>query len=568
MNALLARASLKRSARTRTRKNSISDAGCQPYSTRPLPLQIIPECSEIDSVSFDLHEHSRPSPRVTLSAFAFSIDDALLMLNDAPRSPALSASSSTDDCNSSADMPATPGASDDEDICELRLPSPRLRPKRITIRPLCITKTRSIVDDVPEKDTDTQPEEIQEEEDEYDFYTRQFQDFISLYSPLPSPAPVSAPVPARPDSIILSPEVAPKVPVEAPKPRGRSRFSKALPLLPLPTPPPTTLPPVPQLPASVSAAIRRKRVVPPMPMYPPPPPPTESRPPPRMAVPSDIEDDILFEEEEEPARAIVIEQVWFDDEESIYSQPSFVPAQDIHPISPAVQETPMNEMYLPRASTDSDAPRSSLDSFSSSSSQSHSSFSSNSEEEERCPISPFSFPPTPRPESEKTHQHHLRSRWSCSTISSLAAEPPRTILSPLRGVFGSKAKAKLGLGSRRAPPPPLPIMSPPRARGSPSGSPLRTRTNTNANTPTQNQSNGQTRPYKMPLTRMVFPTTPSPPSTPSTPTSNRVIHIRRQNSRSSTNSSSAWSDCGSSESGGSGSGLRRKPIPVEMFLRA
>ncbi|KAG1721562.1 hypothetical protein EDB19DRAFT_505246 [Suillus lakei] len=128
---LLACVSLKCSAHTRTRDNSISDAGCRSYSTttRPLPLQIIPECSEIDSVPFDLsisHEHSRPSPRVTLSAFAFSIDDNLLMLNDAPRSPALSASSSTDDCDSSGEMPPTPGASDDEDICELRLPSPRL----------------------------------------------------------------------------------------------------------------------------------------------------------------------------------------------------------------------------------------------------------------------------------------------------------------------------------------------------------------------------------------------------------------------------------------------------------
>ncbi|KAG2133293.1 hypothetical protein DEU56DRAFT_810812 [Suillus clintonianus] len=547
---VFARASLKRTSRTRTRKNSISipsDAGC-PLShsthTRPLPLQIIPELSEndfeFDSTPLSVPQpdvHLRPSPRVTLSAFAFSIDDALLMLNEEPRSPALSASSSTDDSNTSGEMPATPGVSDDEDICELRLPSPRLRPKRITIRPLCITKTRSIVcadeDDVAEvieKDTDAHSliEGHEEQEDEYDFYTRQFQDFISLYSPLPSPAPVSAPPTARPDSVILSPEVAPKLPVEAPKPRGRSRFSKALPLLPLPTPPPSSaVPPVPQLPVSVSA-VRRKRVIPPVPMYPPPPPPINSRPPPRMAVPSDIEElDISFEDES--PRPIVIEQVWFDDdeEESIYSQPSFVPAQEsIHPISPAVSETPINEMYLPRASTDSDTSRSSLDSFSSSC---HSSSS------ESSPISPFSFPPTP---AEKTHQ--LRSRWSCSTISSFAPEPPRTLLSPLRGVFGSRTKR------------PPPIMStPPRTRVSP----------TNTPTPTPNRAQS---PYKMPLTRMVFPATPSPPSTPQASPSR---HIRRQNSRSST-SSAAWSECDSCESGGSGSGLRRKPIPVEMFLRA
>ncbi|KAG1779254.1 hypothetical protein EV702DRAFT_1277253 [Suillus placidus] len=439
------RASLKRSSRTRTRKN---DAGTQ-------PLQVIQECSETDS-------------RVTLSAFQFSIDDALLIL-----APPLSASSSSD-----SEMPVTP---DDED---LPLPTPRLRPNHITIRPLCITKSRCADHD-----------DISDQEDEYDFYTRQFQDFISLYSPMPSPAPA----PARPDSIILSPELPP----QPQKPPGRSRFSKALPLLPLPTPPLTTVPPVPQLPA-----IRRKRVIPPLPI----PPPIETRPPPRMAVPSDIEDDI-FEEEEEPTPSVV----WFDDEED-YSQPSFVPAH-------------------PSASTDSDTSRSSLDSLLSS--QSHSSSSSF---EETAPISPFSFPPTPRSET-----HQLRSRWSCSTISSLAVDPPRTILSPLRVVFGSKSKSK---SAPRRSPPPLPIFSSPRS--SPSASPLQTRTNT------QTQTRAQS-PYKMPLTRMVFPTTPSPPSTP-TPR-----HIRRQNSRSSTSSGS--SESGSCESGGS-SGLRRKPIPVEMFLRA
>ncbi|KAG2152607.1 uncharacterized protein EDB93DRAFT_1137594 [Suillus bovinus] len=500
MNILLNRASLKRSSRTRTRKTS--DAGCQ--ST----LQIIPECSET-------HDDSR----LTLSEFAFSIDDALLMLNDrdTPRSPALSASSSTDDS-----MPATPYASDDEDFT---LPTPRITPKRVTIRPLCINKTRSIVCEHV-----TNPHG---EEDEYDFYTRQFEDFISLYSPMPS-----APVPARPESITLSPDVASRPPI----PRGRSRFSKALPLLPLPTPPSTPIPPVPHLPAS---AIRRKRVLPPLPIYPPPPPPVENRPPPRMAVPSDIgEPDILEQEEQQPARPIVIEQVWFDDEEeSIYSQPSFAPPQGIHPITPTVPET----LSPPRASTDSDASRSSLDSFSSS--QSHSSFSSLDSYEETAPISPFSFPPTPGPEP-----HQLSSRWSCSTISSHAAEPPRTILSPLRGVFVSKSKAKSGSGSWRAAPPLLPILStPPRSRASHSSSPSQTRTNTHNQTHTQS-------PYQMPLTRMLFPATPSPPSTP-TPTR----HIRRQHSRSSTSSGS--SESGSCKSGGS-AGLRRKPIPIEMFLRA
>ncbi|KAG1886371.1 uncharacterized protein F5891DRAFT_1083308 [Suillus fuscotomentosus] len=63
----------------------------------------------------------------------------------------------------------------------------------------------------------------------------------SLYSSM-----LPASTPARPDSIILSHEVAPL----APKPCGRSRSSKAFLLLPLPAPPSTTVPPVLQLPVS------------------------------------------------------------------------------------------------------------------------------------------------------------------------------------------------------------------------------------------------------------------------------------------------------------------------------
>ncbi|KAG2749019.1 hypothetical protein P692DRAFT_20536834 [Suillus brevipes Sb2] len=98
-----------------------------------------------------------------LSAFKFSIDDALLMLNDPPRSPSLSASSFTDDSN--FEMPATPlaGASYDE---ELPLPTPHLRPKRISIRPLCIAKTRAIV--CADSDEVVEITDAHDEEDEHD----------------------------------------------------------------------------------------------------------------------------------------------------------------------------------------------------------------------------------------------------------------------------------------------------------------------------------------------------------------------------------------------------------------
>lgn len=75
---------------------------------------------------------------------------------------------------------------------------------------------------------------------------------------------------------------------------------------------------------------------------------------------------------------------------------------------------------------------------------------------------------------------------------------PRTILSPLRVVFGLKSKSRLRSGSWRAHSPPLPIMSsPPRSRASPSSSSLQTQINTQNQTQTPAQSS-----YKIPLTLM------------------------------------------------------------------
>ncbi|KIK91079.1 hypothetical protein PAXRUDRAFT_831136 [Paxillus rubicundulus Ve08.2h10] len=597
MNSLFARASLKRSPRTRTRKNSIStgsDTGCPPsrssstttrQKTRPLPLQIIPELSEHE-LDLDISptpspttarptltissqpEPSKPSPRVTLSAYTFSIDDALLMFSDeAPGSPALSASSSTSGSASSEEVPTTPGTSDDEGIYDLMVPTPRLRPQRVSIHPLCITKTRSffcfedediheILDREEKKVTPPvvvpvgQPKENPEvevlaettEEDELDFYAREFQDFISLYSVASVPSS-----PARRDSITITREALPTI-TEAPEPtpRGRSRHSKPLPLIPPITPSLSTFPTLPTFPLVQTTAqrsvVRRKRNIPPLPKYPPPPPPViELRPPPRMAVPDDIEFlDFTEDDFELPSRApIVLEQVYDDKEEedaSVYSQPSFTSTRvNSVLLGPALPETPIPDMHgdvcLPRSSTDSDAPRSSIDSIASSGSSSSA----------HSPISPFSFPSTPSSSShgdkyEYAQPHPLRSRWSTSTIGSLAVEPPRTanLLSPLKSVFGSR--------SRRAP---VNTTSPHASRGQPLRMHLRT-------------------PSKLPLDTRLFPVTPSPPSTPGK-------QVRRRGSRSSTSSAgtSLWgssSECDSCD--GSPNGLRRKPIPVEMFLRA
>ncbi|KIK24844.1 hypothetical protein PISMIDRAFT_677967 [Pisolithus microcarpus 441] len=553
MNTLVAHTSLKRSPRARARKSSL----CSQRRTRPPPLQIIPELSEDEfevspppsrtptQPSLVVSQPPNESPRVTLSAYTFSIDDAFLMFRDeSPGSPTLSASSSS---ASSEDVPTTPGASDDEG--SLKLPSPRVNPRCVTIRPLCISKPRSFMslaeEDLEIFDKETTPRVssfparqlveclnpcLRREnvvDDDYDFYAHEFQDFISFYSESSqTPAP-------RPDSIILASEATPLgVETLVSKRCGRSRFSKPLPLLPPPTPPITT---VPSELASFSGRIaarnslvRRKRNTPPLPNYPPPPPPTiESRPPPRVSVPADISTvDLVDDLGVSSKPPIVLEQVWFDEEDE---------DSMLHMTSKALSEAALSDTVhdlpsQPRKSTDSDAPCSSIESDTSSQSA-----------EAHSPISPFSFPSTPsssshNDECESGISPVLRSRWSTSTLGSVV-EPSRTgtttLLSPFKTVFGGR--------SRRAINSNLVSRSPPS-----SGSRSHIRS-----------------PSKLPLNMNVFPTTPSPPSTPDR-------YVRRRGSRSSTSSTgtSRWSECESCESGGSlASGLRRKPIPVEMFLR-
>ncbi|OJA14778.1 hypothetical protein AZE42_11817, partial [Rhizopogon vesiculosus] len=155
--------------------------------------------------------------------FSFSIDDALLIFNDEPRSPALSASSSTEGSNLSEEFPSTPGASDDEDFCELQFLSPRLRPHYIKIRPLYDENVDNIIDE------DTKAynafvelsEETREEDEGEQISTRAT--FRTLF----------------PHTSLL--------PAEQPKPRGLSRFSKALPRLSFSVHPSSTFPAVPSV---------------------------------------------------------------------------------------------------------------------------------------------------------------------------------------------------------------------------------------------------------------------------------------------------------------------------------
>ncbi|KAG2058317.1 hypothetical protein BDR06DRAFT_950801 [Suillus hirtellus] len=147
---------------------------------------------------------------------------------------------------SNSGMPAAPGATDD-DFAKPPLGLPPPWSKTQAHQHLSIIKTRSIACANDEDVSEITDAHAQDElEDEYNSYKCQSEDSGSLYSPI-----FPALTPARPDSIIISHEVAP----QAPKPCGRSRSSKAFLLPPLPAPPsttvpPTTVPPVLQLPVS------------------------------------------------------------------------------------------------------------------------------------------------------------------------------------------------------------------------------------------------------------------------------------------------------------------------------
>ncbi|KAI6002947.1 hypothetical protein EDD15DRAFT_2225625 [Pisolithus albus] len=522
MNTLIAHTSLKRSPRARARKCSLSSQ----RRTRPPPLQIIPELSE-DEFEVSPPSSKTPtqvvaqppneSPRVTLSAYTFSIDDAFLMFRDeSPGSPTLSASSSS---ASSEDVPTTPGASDDEG--SLKLPSPRVNPQ---------SKPRSFMSmaeedlEILEKETTPQVSSFparQLVECLNPSSKREDADFISFHSESSqTPAP-------RPDSIILASEATPLgVETLESKRCGRSRFSKPLPLLPPPTPPITT---VPSEPASFSGRIaarnslvRRKRNTPPLPNYPPPPPPTiKSRPPPRVSVPADISTlDLVDDLGVSSKPPIVLEQVWFDEEDEDSMVHMTSKALSEAALSDTMHDLPLSHARVPTLT------------------------------HRALPSSQILYPSLPKHIVQSLRSHsparlrvpHITTsakvalRLSCAAAGPLVhlgpvVEPSRTgtttLLSPFKTVFGGRSRRALN-------------------------------SNLASRSPASSGSRSHIRsPSKLPLNISAFPTTPSPPSTPDR-------HVRRRGSRSSTR----WSECESCESGGSpGSGLRRKPIPVEMFLR-
>ncbi|KAJ7087728.1 hypothetical protein C8R43DRAFT_1244846 [Mycena crocata] len=223
------------------------------------------------------------------------------------------------------------------------------------------------------------------------------------------------------------------------------------------------------------------------------------------------------------------------------------------------------------------------------------------------PLSPLSPPSvTVDDEQRTTVQPALRSRWSSSTLSSMhSAHALRSPASPKTFAFARRYLARGAANALKSPT--KPKFSAPPTAFSPAKRPARKgKKLTVADvlvvhpppavpavpaTPASAQWAAYPAPYSaLPAKRA--PATPPMPSTPSpalyaayttqrsprrrasTSSSNVSLAGWSGSSASASNSghSSAWSSAGSSAgdsecSAGSGNGLKRKPIPVEMFLR-
>ncbi|KAA1476124.1 hypothetical protein DENSPDRAFT_843010 [Dentipellis sp. KUC8613] len=432
----------------------------------------------------------------------------------ASQSPTPSMSSNaTTSSGSSGGSPSTPTTSDDE------LPTFSAKsaiPQRISIRPLVITKSMPSIhspDASPiesfeftiapstSDDVVSDSEAVKTDDeclDDGEWYTREMSDMITLFSPTTMPTPTSAKFgPTRPDSLPPPPRRSDSSSVSG---QGRSRMSKPLPDIPRTPGPSAQLDPT---------FPRRRRSAPRIPTYPPPPPPhrkpltikVPARPPPRESLPADVMD-IL-------------------DDIASWDFPSATSASE--PLSPPrLPETP-------RSSGDEQSPQSSAAEFTGlplslptspidmTSFTSVSSFGLTpsttgatsivvtpaSPPERACPADFPSSSPDSFEFDPEGFEPMLRSRWSSSTLSSLAADrEPRSASSRI---------LRFGLGGMR-----------------------RTRARTSKGAEKKERT-----------------------------TEIRKDEEREVRARRSMESAKS----GSSAESSSSSGLRRKPIPIEIFMR-
>ncbi|KAJ7582758.1 hypothetical protein C8J56DRAFT_1055794 [Mycena floridula] len=470
--------------------------------------------------------------------------------------PSLSPSSSSPG-SWSAGLPVTPNSSDDETFQDFS-PKPF---KRATIKPLVVNKNNNVLKSELSLSSGSGDDESDIESDS-EWYSREFGKILTPLRPSFSSNEPSA----RPESLLPFDNLPP-----SPTPKARS--GRPLPFTPLSSlvsgypsaqldpgfprrlnrdsivnraPPP----PVPEIPTHFRSLSKEKLRPPPLPL-------SESlptRPPPRSSVPADFG---FFPDEAEEYEIIPAIDVPVDVDEdetggllTYYSQPHSAlpvlesPASVYSQVTQVSPTSLMGDYYL-------DVPRSPLDlekDIESGLQQLR--FQSDTTEAEPTPAascssasSTYSFPSETDAGDSSSNARVLRSRWSSSTLSSIREENRSSSIGKLRGYFGSKKSSS------------------PRGRTSIAFSSL---------SPSPSEK------------RFRSPVSPVTPMSPFTSKRHRSVSrrdsdvmvvgygasVKRRGSTSTTSSSSGGTSIAESDDSSASSGLRRKPIPVEMFLRA
>ncbi|KAJ2936826.1 hypothetical protein H1R20_g237, partial [Candolleomyces eurysporus] len=451
----------------------------------------------------------------------------------------------------SSEQPLTPSSSDDEFF---GLPSPKFNPRRAAIQPLVIRKHTSLSSSpvtepdflVPTKPTDSaQPalspftseesssDSESDAESDSEWYHNELSKVLTVQARTPAPAATEK---ARPDSIFISPPT--------------KRFSRALHPTDSPFSPRRQSYRIPNYPPPpVPSSSRHRPISPLVPMSPTSPYSSRFsvssrspiRPPPRSSIPADFEFD-----HEDDASSFSFALYQYEEEDaslkSLYSQPSFVTSPS--PLDEVEFDLDMEyPMMLPLS-----IPGTPVDL--------ESDFATGLEELSFSsfyvytpPMSPTNPSPAPAAPAApvrftiEDEERVLKSKWSSSTLGSIREEHEKRISSRLRLFSPSKkhsrSSSKTGVKVPQTPLSPMSFLT-----SSPS-------------------KKAQPKPVV---------TTPTPsPKKHSRQRSNDAlaaygqsgVGVKRRGS------CTTVSDAGSDDSAlsSSSSGLRRKPIPVELFMR-
>ncbi|KAI3622103.1 hypothetical protein WG66_015766 [Moniliophthora roreri] len=454
-------------------------------------------------------------------------------------------------------------------------------------------------------------EELQSDEDDLsdsEWYTKELSTLLTLRSAIPQSL-IHHTIQNRPESVYARPESEYiHIPASPSPPSGTrgSRLSKPLPKLPSA-----------QLDPGYAYVERRRSFL--IPSRPPPPPPTKSkesrprppslalrRPPPRSSIPADF----FMEDGTDADSTLSLVDFYTSSPTTMsapsnYSQASAEAEADFLLYSPPAQESESspassaNSLFEFDFEVEVDAPMmlplslpgiplmdtDFLDAV-------------GEEEHDEALDIPFkgpSVPLPPVPETEGTVVHdspirqptpppqpQLRSRWSSSTLSSVHEEHRFAGLrSPLSSKFRFFGTPRKSLDAKAKPTPKKPVSSKkqrsvvvvgptmfspvspgPMSPTSPYTPPKTRRTHAHSYASPRGYDSPSSFSFSSSSESPMSPTSPSPKY----PSPRAGGHVRRRPSTSTVSSSSACSSCESELS--IGSGLRRKPIPVEMFLRA